>query len=78
VNILRERVTDTHRAKKKTFGRFDAAPDPAGGRRNAADVPGGCAAAGGVPLHPLRIDLLVLVAWLAVCAVLAVRFFRWE
>jgi ABC-2 type transport system permease protein len=33
---------------------------------------------GGVPLHPLRIDLLVLVAWLAVCAILAVRFFRWE
>jgi ABC-2 type transport system permease protein len=33
---------------------------------------------GGVPLHPLRIDVLVLVVWLAVCAVLAVRFFRWE
>jgi ABC-2 type transport system permease protein len=33
---------------------------------------------GAIPVHPLRIDLIVLAAWLAVCAVLAVRFFRWE
>jgi len=33
---------------------------------------------GAIPLHPLRIDLMVLAAWLVVCAILAVRFFRWE
>lgn len=33
---------------------------------------------GATPLHPLPTDLLVLAAWLAVCTVLAVRFFRWE
>lgn len=33
---------------------------------------------GAIPLHSLQIDLIVLVAWLVVCAVLAVRFFRWE
>ncbi|MFN2297902.1 MAG: ABC transporter permease [Anaerolineales bacterium] len=33
---------------------------------------------GGTPLHPFGLDLLVLVVWLGVCAVLAVKFFRWE
>ncbi|MBN1439467.1 MAG: ABC transporter permease [Anaerolineales bacterium] len=31
---------------------------------------------GGTPLHPLGTDLLVLMAWLVICAVLAVKFFR--
>lgn len=30
------------------------------------------------PVYALRVDLTVLAAWLVVCAVLAVRFFRWE
>ncbi len=33
---------------------------------------------GAIPVHPLHLDMIVLSAWLAVCAVLAVRFFRWE
>ena len=33
---------------------------------------------GANPLHTLWIDLIVLAAWLTVCAILAVRFFRWE
>jgi ABC-2 type transport system permease protein len=33
---------------------------------------------GAIPLHSLQVDLIVLAAWLVVCAVLAVRFFRWE
>jgi ABC-2 type transport system permease protein len=33
---------------------------------------------GPAPLHPLSTDLLVLVVWLVICAVLAVKFFRWE
>ncbi len=33
---------------------------------------------GASPLHPLGIDLLVLTVWLVICAVLAVKFFRWE
>jgi ABC-2 type transport system permease protein len=33
---------------------------------------------GANPLHALSIDLIVLAGWLAVCAILAVRFFRWE
>jgi ABC-2 type transport system permease protein len=33
---------------------------------------------GATPLHPLTTDLLVLLVWLVVCAVLAVTFFRWE
>jgi len=33
---------------------------------------------GAIPLHALWIDLIVLAAWLAVCAILAVRLFRWE
>jgi len=30
------------------------------------------------PLHPLGLDVLVLVAWLVVCVGLAIRLFRWE
>jgi len=30
------------------------------------------------PLHPLGVDVAVLAGWLAVCMVLAIRFFRWE
>jgi ABC-2 type transport system permease protein len=33
---------------------------------------------GAAPLHPLGTDLLVLMVWLVICAVLAVKFFRWE
>ena len=33
---------------------------------------------GAIPLHPLRVDLIGLTVWLAVCSVLVVRFFRWE
>jgi ABC-2 type transport system permease protein len=33
---------------------------------------------GAIPLHSLQVDLIVLAAWLVVCAILAVRFFRWE
>jgi ABC-2 type transport system permease protein len=33
---------------------------------------------GAAPLHPLGTDLLVLLVWLLICAVLAVKFFRWE
>jgi ABC-2 type transport system permease protein len=33
---------------------------------------------GAILLHPLRVDLIGLTVWLAVCSVLAVRFFRWE
>ncbi|MCI0394071.1 MAG: ABC transporter permease [Chloroflexi bacterium] len=33
---------------------------------------------GAPPVYGLGLDALVLAAWLLVCAVLAVRFFRWE
>jgi len=33
---------------------------------------------GAIPLHSLQVDLIVLAVWLVVCAILAVRFFRWE
>jgi ABC-2 type transport system permease protein len=33
---------------------------------------------GAIPLHSLQVDLIVLAAWLVICSVLAVRFFRWE
>jgi ABC-2 type transport system permease protein len=33
---------------------------------------------GAAPLHPLGYDFLILVVWLVICAVLAVKFFRWE
>jgi ABC-2 type transport system permease protein len=33
---------------------------------------------GGAALYPLWVDFLALLAWTAVSAVLAVRFFRWE
>ncbi|MBN2083924.1 MAG: hypothetical protein JW748_01780 [Anaerolineales bacterium] len=34
--------------------------------------------AGAAPLHPLTTGLLVLVVWLVICAVLAVKFLRRE
>lgn len=33
---------------------------------------------GATPLHPLALDAAVVSGWLIVCAVLAIRFFRWE
>ena len=30
------------------------------------------------PVHPLSMDIAVLAAWLIVCLLLAIRFFRWE
>ncbi len=33
---------------------------------------------GSTPEFPMTIDLVVVVAWLVVCSLLAVRFFRWE
>jgi ABC-2 type transport system permease protein len=33
---------------------------------------------GSPPLYPMSVDILVLVAWLIVCMILTVRFFRWE
>jgi ABC-2 type transport system permease protein len=33
---------------------------------------------GATPLKPLGLDLAVISIWMVVCAVLAVRFFRWE
>jgi ABC-2 type transport system permease protein len=33
---------------------------------------------GAIPLHSLGTDLIVMTVWLGVCAILAVRFFRWE
>ena len=33
---------------------------------------------GATPVYSLGVDFAVLAAWLVVCAVLAVRFFRWE
>ncbi len=33
---------------------------------------------GGTPTFPLWIDLVVMVAWILVCSLLAVRLFKWE
>ena len=33
---------------------------------------------GATPVYSLGVDFAVLAAWLVVCAILAVRFFRWE
>jgi hypothetical protein len=33
---------------------------------------------GAAPLRQLSTDLLVLIVWLVVCAILAVKCFRWE
>ncbi len=30
------------------------------------------------PVHPINIDIAALAAWLIVCMLLAIRFFRWE
>jgi len=30
------------------------------------------------PLYPLSMDIAILVGWLVVCMLLAIRLFRWE
>jgi ABC-2 type transport system permease protein len=33
---------------------------------------------GSNPLHPLALDAALIAAWMALCMLVAVRFFKWE